>query len=328
MNKSVLYFLLLFTNSLFGQQNLVPTPSFEEYSSCPVSPGAVGLDELEKATGWIKPNLATSDYYNSCASIQSGVNSSINWMGNQSPFEGDAYVGLIVFEGTDHSVSEYIQCELLEVLKPCQKYKISFRVSLSDYSHFATSSIGMRLDDVELSNPLGFEAFDLPSHLSSDYTIQDTSNWILISGDFEANGGEKFLTIGRFFDSSNGTVPYIVNECDSCSSYGRPCQYYVDSVSVVENNDAFNEFSNSQANVITANKDNINDVWSPLMTCLDWNCVILNRWGNIVYKFSNNETGFSGVDESGSELIEGEYFYKLTNDTGEIKLTGFIQLVR
>ena len=83
------------------------------------------------------------------------------------------------------------------------------------------------------------------------------------------------------------------------------------------------------ANVITPNGDGINDSWTigELFTnCNDFQMEILNRWGNVVYSFTQDEPFFSGKDISGNDLIEGVYFYRFTSN--EKLLHGNITLIR
>mgnify|MGYP006169310411 CR=1 FL=1 len=105
MIKPVLHtIILLFTIvSLKAQQNLVPNPSFEEYWECPTAPDN-GDGQLEKCKYWYKPNYATSDYMNNCASINSGVSTPSNFIGNQTAFEGNAYISLYFYSQSTESL--------------------------------------------------------------------------------------------------------------------------------------------------------------------------------------------------------------------------------
>jgi gliding motility-associated-like protein len=312
-------------------QNLVPNPSFEEYSDCPNGPGAVGLDELEKAIGWYKPNSATTDYYNSCASFSSGVSVPSNWFGYQPAYDGNGYAGVVIYDDVFPQASEYIQCKLIQSLKPCHEYQIQFWACLADFSPRASSALGLRLDATPISNSGAYEfwGFEMPSHISYNQTIKDTSNWVLISGTFLAKGNEEYLTIGRFLDTtlySNFNPPYEVMDCDSCLTIGVPAQYYIDLVSVIEVGLANSE-SVINPNVITANQDGINDYWYPNSTCFsNWTCDIINRWGNIIFSFKENDIGWDGTDKEGELLSEGSYFYIIKGE--QTNNSGFIQLVR
>ena len=82
-------------------------------------------------------------------------------------------------------------------------------------------------------------------------------------------------------------------------------------------------------NVITPNKDGVNDfldIDQYFTSCVKYQIVIWNRWGNIVYEQKTGEKPFEGRDKSGGELSDGVYFYKLTY--GESETNGTITIVR
>lgn len=332
-NKPVFYtiFFSFLTFSMKAQENLVPNPSFEEYYSCPTGPDN-GDGQLEKAKDWYKPNYATSDYINACSSLSSRVSVPSNFVGYQDTFEGFGYVGLVIYSEHFSAQAEYIQCKLKEALKPCFTYYFSMRVSLADFSSFSTSTIGMRVDKVPIkkeSNALDqYDGFELPCNICSEVYITDTVNWIKVSGEFIAEGGEEYLTIGRFFDTvlySNENFPVTPIQCNSCFLIDNISYYYIDSIQLFESSISYNVQEIS--NVLTANDDGINDYWNPTNTCFsDWKCIIVNRWGEQVYSFVHTDNGWNGNDMNGKKLAEGTYFYIIEENNK--KKTGFIQLIR
>ncbi len=82
-------------------------------------------------------------------------------------------------------------------------------------------------------------------------------------------------------------------------------------------------------NVITMNGDKINDsldVDQFFNPCVNYELVIWNRWGNVIYKQSYGTEPFSGQDQQGNNVSHGVYFYKLTYQ--EFEKTGSITIVR
>ncbi len=66
-------------------------------------------------------------------------------------------------------------------------------------------------------------------------------------------------------------------------------------------------------NVLTANEDATNDIWKINAICVESiECVILNRWGNKIYEFSDLNGGWDGKTSGGTNAIDGVYFYRLT----------------
>ncbi len=332
--KPVFFIILLFESLLCnGQINLVPNGSFEEYYSCPTG-NDNGDGQFQKCKYWEKPNYATSDYFNSCALISSWVSVPSNFVGYQLAYDGNAYIGLVLYTKGQNIAAEYGQCKLNSPLKPCYKYVFTMSVSLSDYSAFAISSIGMRVDvnplKKELNAPDQYDAFDLPPTVGASSFITDTTSWVKISGEFVAQGGESYLTIGRFIDTlnySNSNFPVMSVNCDSCFAIDDQAYYYIDSVQLIEIGPVTG-FDSYIPNVITANNDEVNDIWKPNDVCSsNWLCSILNRWGEEVFRFNQDDLGWNGLDQNGDKLTEGTYFYIITSEN-ENKLTGFIQLIR
>jgi gliding motility-associated-like protein len=71
-------------------------------------------------------------------------------------------------------------------------------------------------------------------------------------------------------------------------------------------------------NIITANGDGINDTWNldqQIDICLEYEVIVLNRWGNIVYKTAQFGDNFSGLNINGEALAEGVYFYVIEADS-------------
>ena len=62
----------------------------------------------------------------------------------------------------------------------------------------------------------------------------------------------------------------------------------------------------------------------------DFNCIIVNRWGNLIYEYNDVNGYWDGRDRGGNIVPEGTYFYKIeaTLSSGEeVSKHGFIQVV-
>lgn len=85
-------------------------------------------------------------------------------------------------------------------------------------------------------------------------------------------------------------------------------------------------------NVLTPNNDDVNDYWFVTADCVEeFECSILNRWGNLVYQYNDISGFWNGKDLGGNDSSEGVYFYKITlkyYSGNSEDLHGFITLVR
>lgn len=83
--------------------------------------------------------------------------------------------------------------------------------------------------------------------------------------------------------------------------------------------------------IFTPNGDGFNDEFRVAYTSLaEFDCTILNRWGRIVYRFSNPQKGWDGTI-NGKQAAEGTYFYIIRakgSDGKAYQLKGHINLLR
>src|SRR5687767_1873782 len=122
--------ILMAIKSVNAQGNLVPNPSFEINSGCP------GWPQISLATGWVNPTPASPDYFNSCDTANTyGVPN--NTQGFQIARTGSAYAGIISYTSSGR---EYIQTELFDTLESGRWYCVSYFISLSEQSAYATKA--------------------------------------------------------------------------------------------------------------------------------------------------------------------------------------------
>lgn len=221
--------------------NLVYNPSFEEYRECPRKIDALGT--LTIVDAWYQPTAGSADYYNVCGSRDCGVPK--NKLGIQDAHLGDGFCGIYCSK-TDYR--EYLQTELKEPLQAGEMYRVSFYVSLSEYSSGAVATIGAlftdeRIVDTVRSVLMNKSVRQLAPGVSQtvasyyepqvvneyDRVLTDTKSWMQISGVFTARGGERFMTIGNFFPASQSNVV----DLDSLTYLLPGAYYYIDDVSLV-----------------------------------------------------------------------------------------------
>lgn len=222
----IIYALLLLQNSIVISQNLVPNPSFELDTACPNS-----YSQIYFAPPWFQPdicygnttNSSTTDLFNICDSLGTeGIPN--NEMGYQMPRTGIGYAGIIVYADTNN-YHEYLEVPLLYPLTANRNYCVEFYVSVAS---IAISDIGAyfsvdSLLDTTYRHTINYVTPQIENPIQN--MLNDTINWMLVSGNFIAAGGEKFMTIGNFQLPANTNLG---NVC-ICSSY-----YFIDDVSVID----------------------------------------------------------------------------------------------
>lgn len=85
-------------------------------------------------------------------------------------------------------------------------------------------------------------------------------------------------------------------------------------------------------NVFTPNADGINDFFKLISHegIQSLECVIVNRWGNVINEFEQPDFKWDGKDKNGNSILDGTYFYIINAKTitgEEVKKSGFVQLI-
>lgn len=291
-------------------QNLVPNPSFEEYSDCPTKPA-----QLNELLYWFNPAVhpglgGTPDYFNVCASPSSNVDVPNNFGGYQLAHSGMGYSGLISYNyQTNYNYHEFIEAPLTSTLEPNACYHFKMYVNLANNSPVTSDAIGVYFSDtiisgINYSSPLPFT----PQIINTNGYIRDTMNWIPITGEYIATGTEKYLIIGNYTDDIN-TNYITVNSCCMHCAY-----FYIDDVSLEKcSSNGIHENSNSQKCLIYPNPMNQRAV---LRFNNEYNekCVLTlyDSVGQIVLKVLN--TGNSELVIERGNLQRGLYFYQLKSN--------------
>ncbi len=229
--------------------NMVYNPSFEEHRNCPQRIDAMGV--MCDVDAWWQPTMGSSDYFHSCGGRECAVPR--NKMGMQAAHSGEAYCGIYC---SQEQYREYLQTELITPLEAGSRYRVSFWVCLADKSPHAISSLGAlitkeRPQDSSYSILMDREVTKLGEQQlqsiavyytpqvvnSTDNLLDDSKEWHEISGEFIAEGGEKFLTIGNFHSFNKSHVVQTQRNSPSLSG----AYYYIVDVSLTRVDDAKNE---------------------------------------------------------------------------------------
>lgn len=228
--------IILFSaySTVWGQdrKNLIIDGSFEDYQDCPEDFGSVRIGSLKY---WrASPPDCTPDYFNECSQNFAPSN---NPCGKLKAQDGKAYVGLIVRVGESPVQStdelfyrEHIQARLAEPLKHRNRYIFTMYVSLSEYSTYAMSKIGVLLTPTPI---LANDKFQAIPQIETPF-IDKKNTWVKITDTIVAEGGEAYLTLGEFSSFAKKDVRKIDEKPENkhIFSYHR-AYYFFDNLSLV-----------------------------------------------------------------------------------------------
>ena len=213
IQKGVIALLLLFCLTLKGQINRVLNPSFEQYTICG---GFSGDCTGSSINFWESPSHGSPDWFDTC---WGGIPS--NYQGHQYPRTGNAYAGIVMFSTTINGDGyEYIEGQLSNGLIGGKEYCVTYYVSLADTECFAVSDLGAYLSISSVCKPNTVDTLPyIPQILNpSTNLLSDKIDWVPVSGEFTASGGEQYITIGRF-DSINPYI-YVGGGASNCIPVG------------------------------------------------------------------------------------------------------------
>lgn len=221
---SILQLLMLLCISAFSQ-NLVPNPGFEEFYNCPDK-----LSQFHNVVNWYTPTIGNPDYYNNCKERKNepfGI--PYNVYGMQQPKSGNAYCGLVMYNGVNERLVEYVQIKLTKALTANAYYKLSFYISLSESSKFAINTVEASISN-DAVNSNFWEPIIQKSivRFSNTEVLENKETWTEVSAEFYATGGEQYVTIGNFALKTQSIIKQL-DEGDKTVAY-----YYLDDVSLVE----------------------------------------------------------------------------------------------
>jgi gliding motility-associated-like protein len=165
------------------------------------------------------------------------------------------------------------------------------------------------VSDTALCNGTQFEIYALTDPISNPNDV--TYTWYDMGGTQLGTG--QYLTV-------NDEGQYIIsisNACGNVHSDTAMIDYKLCDIKV--------------PNVISLSSTDGNNLWFVTAEGIaEFECVIVNRWGNTIYTFNDVAGSWDGTTEAGKLVSEGTYFYRIiaSDEAGEeYNLHGFIQVV-
>lgn len=218
-------------------QNMVKNPSFEQYRKVPVD-----LGNTETIDYWSSPTDASPDYFHRRAGGKN-VDIPYNKMGRANARSGHAYVGIYAYASRylKRNFREYVQLELKQAMQPGNTYCVKAHVFLSQSSNRAIGALGMTASKIRTS-----QNHELPiQYARSTYMLQDDRSpldareWVEISCEYKAQGGERYVVLGNFDDDKKTKVSGAIENDTFKNPHVDFAYYYIDDVCVTNTSSNF-----------------------------------------------------------------------------------------
>ena len=227
-------YIVFFISSYMGQDNnnLVLNSSFES-----IEGKLKKLSQINFASDWQSPTALNADLFSK--SIKGDISVPENIYGKEYPKDGDNYAGILTFSYNNKKPRTYLQTKLIKSLTSGLDYCINVHLSLADLSRYAIDNIGIHFSETPLSlDKKGDIIFSDKSEL--DKVLKDEENkifksrykWEKICGIYQADGKEKYITIGNFYNNKDTKYEKLLKPKDLNGVQIAEAYYYIDKVEV------------------------------------------------------------------------------------------------
>jgi len=199
--------LFVFAGKLLAQKNLIPNPSFEDT--------VLRTTPLFLPDHWGAPTNEGWNYYTPLH-----IDTYPNWgapdniFGNQAARTGDSYIGIRVYKLDSKirsTVREYAQVKLDSQLTADSAYCLQLFISMADSMVFASKNqLGVYFSTNAVSgNDRGRLPYSPQIIISPDSFNTDKENWVEYNFEYQAQGGEQYLTVGNFNDTNSLDTAFV-----------------------------------------------------------------------------------------------------------------------
>lgn len=302
--KKLLIMLLLLSCGISNGQNLVPNGDFEQYLHCPTF-----ASQLNSAKYWFIPTTGTSDYFNQCATVASSVNVPNTGYGFQPAHSGVGYGGGSPWWQGISNYREYLEVELDSALSAGACYQFKMYINSCSTCQYNTFEIGAYFSNAIITGGNATNLLFTPQISNTVNNYPDTLNWTLVTGSFNAVGGERYMIIGNFKNDTNTTTTLVNSAAPLSGTY-----FFIDDVSLTrcvnvgiseENEITVNIFPNPVTDKLTLQTNN----YEPTEIIL----YDLSLRKLLEKPFTNS------VTINTEQLAKGMYLYEVRNKNGNIK---------
>ena len=219
---------LIFCPLLLDGQNIIPNGNFED--TIPSFFGTVS------AKNWVNPTNGSPDFYSKYHNKDApSLGVPINKVGFQNTHSGKSYFGLLLYNfhtpNNSKRLREYIQNKFTKPLVKDTGYCLQFYVSLADSCRFASKNkLGIYFSSNQVNSSNKFYLPYTPQVIvSPDSFITEKEKWIAYNFKYKAQGGEQYITIGNFTDSTEIDTLFVGGG-DKNNLNWQGTYYYIDDV--------------------------------------------------------------------------------------------------
>jgi OmpA-OmpF porin, OOP family len=238
-----------FVIPLTSNKSLIINPDFEYYYYKPVPITYNGRTKIDEwIPFWVTPGNYTPDYLSNLRSIDVLSNNQLFDFTLPDKF---TYAGFALYKELD-PYSEYIQGKLVNPLIKGQKYCIKVSIALTSYSGFSVNLIAFHLSPKPIAINEKNESTYMPQVRLSTEKV-DNKSFTTLCDYFVADGGEKYISIGRFSSANKLETVQRANIPKTGFGIENSAYYYIDKVELNE----IQDIKECHCNNSLINKDSV-----------------------------------------------------------------------
>jgi outer membrane protein OmpA-like peptidoglycan-associated protein len=230
--KTLILLCLVLNFNAQEENNLVLNPSFES-----IDGKLKKLTQINIAKDWDSPTALKADLFSS--SISGDIAVPRNIYGKEFAKDGQNYAGILCYSYNNKKPRTYLQSKLVKPLASGLEYCVTIHVSLADLSKYAIDNIGIHFSDEQITlDKKGDIIFSNKAELSAVVSNEKSKiykaryKWETICGIYQADGKERYITIGNFFNNKDTDYEKLTKIDSFPGTQLAEAYYYVDKVEV------------------------------------------------------------------------------------------------
>jgi len=349
--KKLLFFSCLIT-AVFSleAQNIVPNPSFENYSALPTN---LGLYNSCNQWGNAGSSVADPDYFHVDGSLLADL--PVTSMAEVIAADGEAVMGIMATGKQGENFREYLSVKLSAPTIIGQKYRASFKITNGSVYNHSLTGMGTSQIGVLLSKNTLVQSGNDPIIATPQFEIDEVTysrEWKQVSFSFIATEEFEYLYLGVFNDDSDLSIEFR----EGNPTISRFAYYFFDEVSLkniplvptlAEDHDRGNtepvsvsldsEFPFYVPNAFTPDNNGNNDSFRIVSgkEGVHFTVSVFDRWGNKIYSATNGHPEWDGKcagepcpNDIYVWLVVYDEIDELTGENVKRERSGTIHLIR
>jgi len=181
---------------------------------------------------WRTATQVPADLYSTTTTSEL-VSAPKNFNGEQAPYEGETYAGIVGYSYRNSEPRSYLTTRMTTDLVEGQMYCLKYKMSLSDLSKYAINNMGIYFSKhiVEIQTDNSIIQKEVYTSGQNE-VVKEMDGWYHYCKIIQGKGFERYLTIGNFSTDENTTAEKVKRPTGMTAPQRNVAYYYIDDVSV------------------------------------------------------------------------------------------------